>query len=63
MYLAGVFWLSGILFTYGFNMKMFEEHECTFKTKALFAFSVHLWLAWPLLLGDGLRRVLDKEFK
>ena len=61
MYIAILFWVSGILFTYGFNDKMFRDHDSTFRIKILFAFSAQLWFAWPLLLGDSLRRVLDKK--
>jgi hypothetical protein len=61
MYTAILFWISGILFTYGFFQKMFEDSNSTTQTKLWFALSVHLLFAWPYLLGDGIRRSLDKE--
>jgi hypothetical protein len=61
MYEAILFWISGILFTYGFNDKMFQDHEVSKKDKIAFALSFHLWFLWPLLLGDNIRRALDKD--
>jgi len=61
MYTAILFWISGILFTYGFNNKMFVVSDSSTKAKLWFALSIHLWLLWPVLLGDGLRKVLDKD--
>lgn len=61
MYTAILFWISGMLFTYGFNDKMFQDHEVSKKDKIAFALSFRLWFAWPLLLGDNLRRTIDKE--
>ena len=61
MYVAILFWFSGILFTYGFNDKMFQDQYVSKKTKIEFALSLHLLFLWPLLLGDNIRRVLDKD--
>lgn len=61
MYFAILFWTSGILFTYGFSDKMFQDHEVSKKDKIAFALSFHLWFLWPLLLGDNIRRVLEKS--
>lgn len=61
MYIAALFWVSGILFTYGFNDKMFKDHNVDKKSKIAFALSLQLWFLWPLLLGDNIRRVLDKN--
>lgn len=61
MYAAILFWFSGMLFTYGFNDKMFQDHGVSKKDKVAFALSFRLWFAWPLLLGDNLRRAIDKE--
>jgi hypothetical protein len=60
-YTAILFWFCGMLFTYGFNYKMFQDHNICKKDKIVFALSFHLWFLWPLLLGDKLRRVIDKE--
>jgi hypothetical protein len=43
MYTAILFWVAGILFTYGFNDKMFQDHEVSKKDKIAFALSFHLW--------------------
>jgi len=61
MYTALLFWISGILFTYGFNIKMLEDSNSSTKTKLLFALSIHLWVLWPVLLGDSINRALEKE--
>jgi len=61
MYTAILIWIIGILFTYGFNDKMFQDHEISKKDKISFALSFRLWFLWPLLLGDNLRRVLEKS--
>lgn len=61
MYTTILIWLIGILFTYGFNDKMFQDHEVSKKDKISFALSFHLWFLWPFLLGDNLRRVLEKS--
>lgn len=61
MYSAILIWIIGILFTYGFNVKMFEDFDTPKKDKIWFALSFHLWLGWPVLLGDGIRRVLEKN--
>lgn len=61
MYESLLFWISGILFTYGFNDKFFHDHERSRKNRITFALSFHLWFLWPLLLGDNIRRVLDKN--
>lgn len=63
MYLPILFWVSGILFTYGFNCKMFEDHDVKKRDRLGFALSLHLWFLWPVLLGDAIRRTLDKEDK
>lgn len=61
MYTAILFWISGILFTYGFNDKMFQDHVVSKRDRISFALSFHLLLLWPLLLGDNIRRILDKS--
>ena len=61
MYSAISIWIIGILFTYGFNVKMLEDGNVPKRTKVLFALSIQLWLGWPVLLGDGIRRILDKN--
>lgn len=61
MYSAILIWIIGILFTYGFNVKMFEDCNTSKKDKMFFALSIHLWLGWPILLGDSTRRALDKN--
>jgi hypothetical protein len=61
MYTAILFWISGILFTYGFNDKMFQDHEVSKKDRIAFALSFHLLFLWPLLLGDNIRRILEKS--
>jgi len=61
VYTAILIWIIGILFTYGFNAKMFQYHDTRKKDKIAFALSFHLWFLWPLLLGDNIRRVLEKS--
>lgn len=61
MYSAILIWIIGILVTYGFNVKMFEDFDTPKKDRIWFALSLHLWFCWPVLLGDGIRRVLDKK--
>ena len=61
MYIPIIFWIIGILFTYGFSYKTFDESDITARTKVSFALSAHLWFAWPFILGDDIRRVLDKD--
>ncbi len=62
MYLAiTLFWVSGILFTYGFNQKTFEDLDIKKYDRLLFALSFRLWFLWPFVLGNTIRRRLDKN--
>jgi len=61
MYSAILIWIVGILFTYGFNVKMLEDANVSRKNKILFALSIYLWIGWPVLLGDSMRRIFDKN--
>ena len=61
MYSIIAIWVIGVLFTYGINMKTLEDLNAPLRTKIRFALSIHLWLGWPILLGDGIRRLLDKD--
>jgi len=40
---------------------MFKDHEVSKKDRIAFALSFHLLILWPLLLGDNIRRILEKS--
>ncbi len=59
-----VFWLSGILFTLGFNHKIVWRENYTLREKlnALADYVIpYLLLAWPFILGADIRAILDRE--
>lgn len=65
MYIAIIFWVSGILLTFGFNYKALCPDDSSFSRKldVISSLFIYYLIAWPFFLGDSIRKVLDENYE